>query len=70
MELMLAFIVNDKPLSQAAEELNNRGFLMRNGMKWTQTAVFNMLPRLIEVAPQILSTEDWSANKHQLLHSK
>ncbi len=66
MRLMLEQIVADRPLSEAAEELNCRGFRQRSGARWTQVVVFNMLPRLIEVAPRIYSSEEWSAKRHRL----
>ena len=53
LQLMLQLISSDKSMSQIAEELNRQGFRTRPGTAWTQTAVFNMLPRLIEAAPQI-----------------
>ena len=67
MKLMLALIAGDHPLSKIAEELNTRGHLMRNGKPWSQVTVFNMLPRLIEMAPEILSAEEWSDNRDQIL---
>ena len=60
LALMLEQIVADRSLSTVAEELNRRGFRRREGNRWTQVAVFNMLPRLIEVAPRIYSTDEWS----------
>jgi recombinase len=56
LELMLDLIVTDQSLSQVAEELNGQGFRTRPGLNWTQVAVFNMLPRLVEAAPQIRRT--------------
>ena len=53
METMLKLISSDKSMSQIARELNTQGFRTRSGNVWTQTAVFNMLPRLIEAAPHI-----------------
>jgi hypothetical protein len=53
METMLKLISSDKSMSQIAGELNTQGFRTRSGTVWTQTAVFNMLPRLIEAAPHI-----------------
>lgn len=50
---MLALIADDLSLSQVADELNRQGFRDRAGTPWTQVGAFNMLPRLIEVAPQI-----------------
>jgi len=53
LELMLKLMASDKSMSQIAEELNAQNLRTRTGNAWTQTAVFNMLPRLIEAAPQI-----------------
>jgi hypothetical protein len=53
LELMLKLMAGDKSMSQIARELNAQNLRTRNGSAWTQTAVFNMLPRLIEAAPQI-----------------
>jgi len=69
LKLMLALIVGDKPLSEVAEELNRQDHRMRSGARWTQVTVFNTLPRLIEVAPEILSDEEWSASKKRILRA-
>jgi hypothetical protein len=53
IELMLKLMKSDKSMSQIAADLNDQGLRTRNGTPWTQTGVFNMLPRLIEAAPQI-----------------
>ncbi len=66
MRLMLEQIVADRPLSAAAEELGRRGYRRRSGAKWTQVTVFNMLPRLVEVAPRIYSSQEWSEKRHRL----
>ncbi len=66
LRLMLEQIVADRPLSVAAEELNRRGFRQRSGAQWTQVVVFNMLPRLIEVAPRIYSSAEWNEKRHRL----
>jgi hypothetical protein len=69
LKMILALIVGDKPLSEVAEELNRRDYRMRSGARWTQVTVFNTLPRLIEVAPEILSAEEWSTNKKRILRA-
>ncbi len=66
MRLMLEQIVADRPLSAAAEELNRRGLRQRGGAEWTQVTVFNSLPRLIEMAPRIYSSEEWNKKRHHL----
>ena len=60
--VMLEMIIQDKPLSETAEELNRRGFRTRHNSKWTPGSVFDMLPRLIEVGPRVFSTKSgWFA---------
>jgi hypothetical protein len=64
---MLNLIVKDDvPFSQIALELNQRGFRTREGLQWSQTAVFEMLPRLVEAAPTIFSSEEWEALKRRI----
>ncbi len=53
MDLMLDLICEDKSISEIATELNRKSFRSRKGGEWTRTMVFNLLPRLIEVAPEI-----------------
>ncbi len=64
--LMMDLIVDDNPLSKVAEELNYRGFRTRQGTAWSPAAVFNMLPRLIEVGPRIFSSQEWSERRKRL----
>jgi hypothetical protein len=62
LAVMLDLIVKDEvPLSKVARELNERGYRNRAGSKWTQNAIFEMLPRLVEVAPTIFTSEEWVA---------
>src|SRR5260370_4341880 len=49
-------IVRDHRLSQISELLNRRDFRTRNGSMWTPTAVFCLLPLLIDVHPHKLSS--------------
>src|ERR1700694_2339198 len=58
---MMEWIVQDHPLSKVARELTEVGFQDRNGSPWSPVAVFNMLPRLIEVGPAIFSSDEWEA---------
>lgn len=60
---LLHAIVEDRPLSQAATELNNAGFSDRLGNDWTPTSVFELLPRLIEAGPSIFSSSEWVAQR-------
>jgi len=64
---MLELIVQDYSITLVAAELNKRELRTRSGSAWTPVAVFNMLPRLIEVGPNIFSTNDWEARRERLL---
>ncbi len=63
MTIMLEMIVEDRSLSEVAESLNNQGMKTRQGTAWSQISVFYMLPRLIETAPQIFSSESWRSRR-------
>jgi len=63
---ILELIVVEKGVSHIAAELNKRGYATRGGKPWTSTAVFNLLPRLIEAAPDILKSDDWHAHRARL----
>ena len=65
--LMLELIVQDRTLSQVAAELNARGFRTRRGMEWGPASVFNMLPRMIEVGPNVFSQTEWATRRGRLL---
>lgn len=63
---ILALLVRDEMrFSMVAEALNEKGFKMRNGKRWTQTAIFDLLPRLIEVGPEVLSSAEWETLKRR-----
>jgi hypothetical protein len=59
-------IVDDAPLSGVADELNRQGFRTRTGAKWTPTAVFNLLPRMIETGPRIFTNDEWVERRKRL----
>ncbi len=63
---MMDLIVADNPLSQVAAELNRKGYRTRHGAPWTASAVFNMIPRLVEVGPRVFSSEEWVALRHRI----
>lgn len=67
MKLIVAMIAGDHPLSKIASELNGRGFRTRANGAWTQLQIFQLLPRIIEFGPEILSDKDWIANKKRVL---
>lgn len=64
--IALDMIVDDRPLSQVAEELNRRGYKTRDGLAWVPTDLFVLLPRMIEVGPRLFTSSDWSTRKRHL----
>lgn len=64
--LALDMIVEDCPLSRVADELNRRGMRMRDGQMWTPGALFNLLPRMIEVGPRLFVSEEWTHRRERL----
>src|SRR6201996_7313906 len=64
---MMELIVQDYSITLVATELNKRGLRTRSGGPWTPVSVFNMLPRLIEVGPQIFTSDEWDDRRKHLL---
>lgn len=62
---MMELLIQDGPYSFIAEELNRRGFRTREGLNWSPVSVFEMLPRLIDAGPRILSSENWRRRKQE-----
>ena len=60
MQIMLDLIVVDHPLSLVAEELTRRGYVSRSGEPFSQVDLFRLLPRLIEVAPEVFESSRWA----------
>jgi hypothetical protein len=56
---VMELIIQDISIVKVAEELNQRGFRTRNGNEWGPVAIFNLLPRLIELTPRIFRSEEW-----------
>jgi hypothetical protein len=63
---MMELIIQDISISKVAEELNRKGFRMRNGSEWGPVAIFNMLPRLIELTPRIFNNQAWVERRKHL----
>jgi len=66
LKMMMEFIVQDFTLSRIATELNRRDLRTRDGAPWTQVSVFQMLTRVIEIAPQIHTSDDWAERRKRL----
>ena len=63
---MMELIIQDISLTKVAEELTRKGYRTRKGAEWGPVAVFNMLPRLIELTPRIFATEEWVERRKKL----
>jgi hypothetical protein len=67
---MMDLIVQDFPFSSIASDLNEKGFRTREGRLWSQVSVFNMVPRLIEVGPDLFSSAEWTARRAKLFPTR
>ena len=63
---MLDLIAHDYPLSKVAADLNSLGLRTRSGARWSAPAVFELLPRLMEAGPQIVTSEEWIERRDKL----
>jgi len=66
LRFLAEMIVQDISFTSMAEALNVREYRTRDGRPWSAAAVFKLIPRLIEVAPRILSGAEWESRKKQL----
>lgn len=58
--LMMDMVTQDFSYAEIVAKLNEKGYRMRNGQPWNRVAVFQMVPRLIEVGPRFFSSEEWA----------
>src|SRR5271169_222127 len=58
--IAMDMVVEDRPLSHVADELNRRGYRTRDGKSWTPGVLFVLLPRMIQVGPRVFSSEEWN----------
>lgn len=57
--LILEKIVKERRITEIAGDLNTAGLTTRHGTPWTAPAVFDLLPRLIEMGPKLLTSQEW-----------
>jgi hypothetical protein len=62
---MMGMLVQDFSFSSIASDLNEKGFRTREGHRWSPVAIFNMIPRLIEVGPRLFSTGEWEVRRQK-----
>ncbi|MBV9156466.1 MAG: recombinase family protein [Acidobacteriaceae bacterium] len=61
--LILEKIVKEKRVTEIAHDLNLEGFRTRAGKTWSATAVFDLLPRLIDAGPRLLKSAEWQQRR-------
>ena len=66
LRFLAEMIVQDLSFTSMADALNVREYRTRDGRPWNAAAVFKLTPRLIDVAPRILSGAEWESRKKQL----
>jgi hypothetical protein len=64
--LMMDLLGQDFSYSSIVSDLNEKGFRTREGKPWSRVAVFNMMPRLIEVGPRIFSSVEWEKRRTRI----
>jgi len=63
---LMELIVQEGSYAHIADEINRRGFRTRQGARWTAISVFETLPRLIEVGPQLFQSEEWQKRRQHI----
>lgn len=67
---MMELLVQDFSYSSIVSDLNEKGYRMRDGGVWNRVAVFNMIPRLIEVGPRFFSSDEWEKRRLRFSRAK
>ncbi len=68
--VMMEGLVQDFSYSAIVSDLNEKGLRQRNGRAWTRIAVFNMIPRLIDVGPRFFSSDEWDKRRQKFTRAK
>jgi len=68
--LMMELLVQDFSYSSIVSDLNEKGYRMRDGRPWNRVAVFNMIPRLIEVGPRFFNSEEWEKRRQRFAKAR
>jgi len=66
LTVIMEGIVQDLPMGQIADALNRAGHRTRNGTSWSQVAVFEMMPRVVEFSPRLLRRKTWVERRQSL----
>ena len=68
LKFLAEMVVQDVSFRSMADALNAREYRTRDGQPWNAASVFQLIPRLIEVAPRLLTGSEWESRKKQLTH--
>ncbi len=68
--LMMDMLTQDFSYSSIVSDLNEKGFRTREGRSWTRIAVFEMMPRLIEVGPRLFARAEWEKHREALARAR
>ena len=68
--LMMELLAQDFSYSSIVSDLNEKGFRQRGGKPWSRVAVFNMIPRLIEVGPRFFNSDEWEKRRQKFARAK
>lgn len=66
LRFLAEMIVQDVSFRSMADALNVREYRTRDGNPWTAASVFKLTPRLIDVAPRLLSGSEWESRQKKL----
>src|SRR5712691_10290000 len=66
LRFLAEMIVQDISFTSMADALNVREYRTRDSRTWSAAGVFKLIPRLIDVAPRLLSGSEWESRKKQL----
>ena len=65
LALIMEKVVQEWRAPQIALELNRKEFRTRRGGLWSAAAVFDLLPRLVDVGPRVLKQSDWPERRRK-----
>ena len=60
---MMELLGHDFSYASIVSDLNERGLRQRDGAPWTRVAVFQMMPRLIEVGPRLFAADNGKSRR-------
>lgn len=66
---MMELLAQDFSYSVIVSTLNEKGLRQRDNRPWSRIAVFNMIPRLIEVGPRFFASDEWEKRRQRFAHA-